>query len=72
MGRRKSKAKKVAKKKRSGVPKVFKCLFCNHSDAVTVTIDMSTKIGDLKCNMCGVDFQTIIHSLSEPIDVYSE
>ena len=72
MGRRKTKAKKVVKKKRAGVPTIFKCLFCNHDDAVTVQLDSKTNIGDLKCDMCGANFQTTIHRLSDPVDVYSE
>jgi len=72
MGRRKAKAKKVAKKKRPTVPTVFKCLFCNHADAVRVTLDSKTNIGDLKCDMCGANFQTTIHALTDPVDVYSE
>ena len=39
MGRRKTKAKKVAKKKRPTVPTSFKCLFCNVADAVSVKLD---------------------------------
>ena len=29
-------------------------------------------LGDLKCSSCSVSFQTQIHKLSDPIDVYSE
>jgi transcription elongation factor Elf1 len=72
MGRRKTKAKKVAKKKRPGVPTQFKCLFCNHEDAVSVTLDTKTMVGDLKCDMCGANFQTSIHGLTDPVDVFSE
>jgi transcription elongation factor Elf1 len=72
MGRRKTKAKKVAKKKKPGVPTVFKCLFCNHQDSVSVEMDTKVMIGDLKCSVCGANFQMEIHALSDPIDVYSE
>ena len=64
--------KLVVKKKKRTVPTVFKCLFCNHADAVTVLMDSKTNIGDLKCEMCGANFQCVIHALSDPIDVYSE
>jgi len=30
------------------------------------------KIGDLKCRICGEGWQSRIHYLTEPIDVYSE
>jgi transcription elongation factor Elf1 len=72
MGRRKSTTKKITKKRDMTVPKVFKCIFCNHEEAVECRMDFRVMIGDLKCNMCGEGFQTTIHSLSDPIDVFSE
>ena len=35
-------------------------------------MDFRAMTGDLKCNMCGEGFQAPIHSLSDPIDVFSE
>ena len=64
--------KKVVKKKNTTVPKVFKCIFCNHDEAVECKLDFKVMIGDLKCGMCGESFQTTIHSLTDPIDVFSE
>ena len=29
-------------------------------------------IGTLACRMCGVSWQTNIHNLSEPVDIYSD
>ena len=52
MGRRKTKAKKVAKKKRPTVPTTFKCLFCNVADAVSVRLDQTTMLAQLHCSSC--------------------
>ncbi|KAH9258809.1 hypothetical protein BASA81_002873 [Batrachochytrium salamandrivorans] len=52
--------------------KEFSCLFCNHEKTVTAKIDMENKIGQLTCSACGVSFQTMVTSLSEPVDVYSD
>ena len=72
MGRRKKAAKKVVKKKAASVPKVFKCIFCNHEESVECKLDFKVMIGDLKCRICGESFQTTIHSLTDPIDIFSE
>lgn len=46
MGRRKKAAKKVAKKKKAGVARTFKCLFCNHEDVVSCRLDMKSMTGE--------------------------
>lgn len=46
--------------RRPTVPKVFKCPFCNQDESVEAVMDFKTKIGDLKCRMCGANFQTTI------------
>lgn len=72
MGRRKKAAKKVVKKKRPTVSKVFKCLFCNHEKSVTCSLDSKSMTGQLTCGVCSATYQTRIHSLTEPIDVFTE
>ncbi len=72
MGRRKKAAKKVVKKKRPIVSKVFKCLFCNHDKSVACTLDTKSMTGQLTCSVCDAKYQTRIHSLTEPIDVFTE
>ena len=53
MGRRKKAAKKVAKKKKAGVARTFKCLFCNHEDVVSCRLDMKSMTGESKSvNRC--------------------
>mmetsp|Transcript_4139 Transcript_4139/g.4279 ORF Transcript_4139/g.4279 Transcript_4139/m.4279 type:complete len:96 (-) Transcript_4139:165-452(-) len=71
MGRRKA-AKKVVKKKKASVARVFKCLFCNHQDVVSCQMDMKSMTGELSCRICDAKFQTSINNLSDPIDVFSE
>ena len=71
MGRRKTSMKKL-KKKRPTVATLFKCLFCNHDSTVECTLDHKGKVGSLKCRVCNVSWETRIHYLTEPIDVYSE
>ncbi|CAM6032112.1 unnamed protein product, partial [Sphagnum compactum] len=72
MGGKKKTAKKVVKKKRLTVAKTFKCLFCNHENAVTCSFDREAKIGELLCRVCDAKYQTTITALTEPIDVFSE
>jgi transcription elongation factor Elf1 len=72
MGRRKKAAKKVVKKKRPTVAKIFKCLFCNHEKSVTCSLDVKSRIGALTCSVCDAKYQTQIHDLTEPIDIFTE
>ena len=70
MGRRKKAAKKVVKKVKRVVAKTFKCLFCNHEDAVFCKINNQTSIGELRCRVCDATFQSTITDLTEPIDIF--
>lgn len=72
MGRRKKAVKKVVKKKRATVAKVFKCLYCNNEKSVTCKINTSSMTGDLQCSICDAKFQTQINTLTEPIDIFTE
>lgn len=71
MGKRKSSAKPVKKIKQK-LDITFTCLFCNHEKSVICTLDKRNSLGELHCKICGQSFQTAIHSLSQPIDVYSD
>ena len=57
---------------RDRVATVFKCLYCNHDEAVTCKMNDSDMTATLKCRICACSYVTTINSLSEPIDVYSE
>ena len=72
MGKRKSSARKPAKKVKQTLDITFTCLFCNHERSVICTLDKKVGIGELHCKICGQNFQTRIHSLSKPVDVYSD
>lgn len=72
MGRRKKAVKKVVKKKKFALSKVFKCIFCNHDQSVQCKMDSRSMIGELNCSICDAKFQTQINTLSEPIDVFTE
>lgn len=72
MGRRKKAVKKVVKKKRPTVAKVFKCLFCNHDKAVQCSLDHKTMTGMLQCSVCNARYNTNINKLTEPIDIFTE
>lgn len=64
--------KKVVKRKKYAVAKVFKCLFCNHDQSVACKLDTRSMTGELQCSICDAKFQTQINSLSEPIDIFTE
>ncbi|KAJ3137806.1 hypothetical protein HDU90_001757 [Geranomyces variabilis] len=70
MGKRKT-ARKPQKRLKQVLSKKFLCIYCSHDDTVTVKIDRTDKAGRLACSACGVAFETPIHSLAEPVDVYS-
>ncbi|CAG88420.1 DEHA2E19360p [Debaryomyces hansenii CBS767] len=71
MGKRKSSAK-PQKKIKQKLDITFSCLFCNHEKSVICTLDKKNSLGELHCKICGQSFQTAIHSLSQPVDVYSD
>lgn len=71
MGKRKSSAKPQKKIKQT-LDITFTCLFCNHEKSVICTLDKRNLLGELHCKICGQSFQTAIHSLSQPVDVYSD
>ena len=72
MGRRKKAVKKAVKKTKYEVANIFKCLFCHHEKAVHCKMDSRSMTAQLSCGICDAQFQTQIHSLSEPIDVFTE
>lgn len=43
------------------LPKKFTCLFCNHEEAVTVSLDKKAGVGQLDCAVCGQTFQCAIN-----------
>lgn len=71
MGKRKTASKPVKKIKQT-LDVTFTCLFCNHEKSVICTLDKRNSLGELHCKICGQSFQTAIHSLSQPIDIYSD
>jgi transcription elongation factor Elf1 len=71
MGKRKSSAKPQKKIKQT-LDVTFTCLFCNHEKSVICTLDKKNLLGELHCKICGQSFQTAIHSLSQPVDIYSD
>ncbi|GKY91951.1 hypothetical protein MPSEU_000166700 [Mayamaea pseudoterrestris] len=71
MGRRAKKAP-VVTKKRVKLAKRFKCPFCANEDVVECKMDHKNGTGSLACRLCGASYSMPIHSLHEPIDVFSE
>lgn len=54
------------------LPTTFQCLFCNHENSVSVSIEKKSGVGNLQCKVCGQTFQTNINYLSAPVDVYAD
>ncbi|CAG8503080.1 486_t:CDS:2 [Paraglomus brasilianum] len=71
MGKRKSK-RKPAPKMKLVLDTQFDCIYCSHKRSIEIKMDKQTRVGNLVCRVCGVQFQAPINSLSDPIDVYSE
>ncbi|CAI5755760.1 unnamed protein product [Candida verbasci] len=72
MGKRKSSARKPAKKIKQTLDTTFTCLFCNHEKSVICSLDKKNFLGELHCKICGQSFQTSINALSQPVDIYSD
>jgi transcription elongation factor Elf1 len=73
MGRGKKAVKKVVKKKRPNLSKVFKCFFCSSDKSVECKIDLrKSRTGVLQCNVCHAKFERPVHELSQPIDLYHQ
>ena len=70
-GKRK-RAKPPAKKAKPKVATVFDCPFCGKTDACGCTMDLDHKVGVIACDSCGAKYETRIHRLTDPIDVYAE
>jgi len=68
-GKRKSKKKVVAKIKEK-VATTFKCPYCAHNGSCEVVRNKEAETGSIKCRVCGEGFQTRIHQLTDPVDVY--
>ncbi|CCD24478.1 Elf1p NDAI_0D01640 [Naumovozyma dairenensis CBS 421] len=72
MGKRKKSSRGPVKKIVQKLNTKFNCLFCNHDNSVSCTLDKRNSIGSLQCKICGQSFQTRINGLSQPVDVYSD
>lgn len=72
MGKRKKSTRTPVKRAVLKLDTKFNCLFCNHDQSVTCTLDKKNSIGSLQCKICGQSFQTRINGLSQPVDVYSD
>jgi len=70
-GKRKSK-KRVLKKEKSSVARIFSCPFCDQAKSVECRLNKKDQIGTLHCRICDVKYQSSINYLTEPIDVYAE
>ena len=43
------------------LPSNFQCLFCNHENSVSITLEKKQGVGNLHCKVCGQTFQTGIN-----------
>lgn len=50
----------------------FDCPFCGHEKTCDVKIDKDRSFGQIKCNICGAEYATNTHRLTQPVDVYAE
>ncbi|GMJ12319.1 hypothetical protein HRI_004901100 [Hibiscus trionum] len=51
---------------------IFSCPFCNHGTDVECRIYTKNLIGETSCRICQESFSSVITSLTEPINIYSE
>jgi transcription elongation factor Elf1 len=55
------------------MPKFFACPFCASEDSIRIKIDRKKKSAELSCRSCDVkDTNFQVHTLTEPIDIYTE
>ncbi|KAI0054097.1 Elf1-domain-containing protein [Auriscalpium vulgare] len=73
MGKRKKSSRKpTAKKGKDPLDTTFTCLFCHHDNSVNVKVDRKEGVAHLLCKICDQRYQSRVHHLTEPIDIYSE
>ena len=53
------------KKERASVDTVFDCPFCNHKQTVECKMNYTTNLGNIKCRVCAVSFQSDIHRTTD-------
>ncbi|MEM1657846.1 MAG: transcription elongation factor 1 family protein [Candidatus Jordarchaeales archaeon] len=68
MGRRKS--KKIIKRPKKTIPKVFQCPVCGEK-SVVVDMRKDEGVAFVSCGSCGRREAVPISKLSEPVDAYS-
>ncbi|MFG1588214.1 transcription elongation factor 1 family protein [Staphylococcus aureus] len=71
MGKRKAARKPMPKRKMEKLETLFMYPFYSHLGC-EAKLDKKKKLGYIQCSVCSEDFQSRIHSLSEPIDVYND
>ncbi|VDP21328.1 unnamed protein product [Soboliphyme baturini] len=54
------------------LPTEFDCPFCEHPKTCEVLMNVKAKVGYIECRVCGENFQTSVHNLSLPVDVYAD
>lgn len=72
MAKRKTKAVKVKRALKPKLDSVFSCPFCSQEKCVECKLDRAKLAGNAKCRLCGAGYQTIINSLTDPVDIYAE
>ncbi|KZP11954.1 Elf1-domain-containing protein, partial [Athelia psychrophila] len=72
MGKRKAAKKPQGPKRTQPLDTTFTCLYCHHENSVTVRMNKKEGIAHLACRICDQRYQSKVHHLTEPIDVYAE
>jgi transcription elongation factor Elf1 len=72
MARKKTKAIKIKRLAKPKLDRTFSCPFCSQERAVDCKIDKSRLSGSARCRQCGAGYQTVVNSLTDPIDIYAE
>ena len=72
MAKKKTKAVKVKRAVKFKLDRVFSCPFCSQEKCVECRLDRAKLAGDAKCRLCGAGYQTVVNTLTDPVDIYAE
>ncbi|MEM1804394.1 MAG: hypothetical protein QXI77_00155 [Nanopusillaceae archaeon] len=65
------KRKKVVKKVKKTIPKIFACPNCGEK-SLSVTIDKENKVAVIKCGKCSISDSVEIASIEDTVDAYGK
>ena len=65
------KRKKVVKRMRKSIPKIFACPNCGEK-TLGISINREEKVATIKCGSCSIEDSVSVSRVEEPVDAYGK